>query len=225
MRSKNKLKKDSSTYGIIGLGRFGTSLAKSLADAGQEIVVIDQIESKVREMRQYTDNAFVTSDLSRENLEEMGIQNCTTVVICIGDHLDVNILTALNVVSLGVPNVIAKAMSKEHGDVLEKIGAQVVFPERDMAVRLAKRLTATSLLEYISLSNEIEISELRTPDRYVGMSVKDIGIRQEFGLNIIAIEHSKETITSIDPNYVICETDHLVVIGRNEDVRRFESQI
>ena len=94
--------KDSASYGIIGLGRFGTALAKSLAAAGKDVMIIDSSEAKVRELRQYTEHAFVAHDLGRETLEEAGIQNCDTVVVCIGEKIDTSILTTLNVVSLGV---------------------------------------------------------------------------------------------------------------------------
>ena len=120
--------KDSASYGIIGLGRFGTALAKSLAAAGKDVMIIDSSEAKVRELRQYTEHAFVAHDLGRETLEEAGIQNCDTVVVCIGEKIDTSILTTLNVVSLGVPNVIAKAISEDQGAVLEKIGAEVIYP-------------------------------------------------------------------------------------------------
>ena len=149
------------SYGIIGLGRFGTALAKTLAEAGEEVIVIDNTESKVKELRQFTENAFVAETLTKEVLEEIGIQNCDTVVVCIGEKIDTSILTTLNVVSLGVPRVIAKAISPDQGAVLEKIGAQVVYPESDMAVRLANRLLANSVLDYISLNNNVEITEIK----------------------------------------------------------------
>ena len=106
------------SYGIIGLGRFGTALAKTLSEAGEEVIVIDNTESKVKELRQYTENAFVAETLTKEVLEEIGIQNCDTVVVCIGEKIDTSILTTLNVVSLGVPRVIAKAISPDQGAVL-----------------------------------------------------------------------------------------------------------
>ena len=108
------------TFGVIGLGRFGTALAKSLAKAGKEVIVVDCNESKVRELRHYTEHAFVAEDLTKETLEDIGIQNCDTVIICIGERIDTSILTTLNVVGLGVPRVIAKAISRDQGAVLEK---------------------------------------------------------------------------------------------------------
>ena len=128
------------SYGIIGLGRFGSALAATLAEADKELMVLDRSEEKIRQARNYTEHAYVVKDLQKETLRETGIQNCDVVVVCIGDKVDVSILTTLNVINLGVPQVVAKANSPEQGEILEKIGAQVVYPERDMAVRLARRL-------------------------------------------------------------------------------------
>ena len=116
-------KSKANLFGVIGLGRFGTALAISLSEAGKDVIVVDRNEEKVKNLRQYTEYAFVTENLSKEALKEVGIQNCDTVIICIGERIDTSILTTLNVVSLGVPHVIAKATSQEQGAVLEKIGA------------------------------------------------------------------------------------------------------
>lgn len=212
----------SESYGIIGLGRFGTALAKKLAEAGREVIVVDRNESKVKELRSYTDFAYVADDLTKEVLEEIGIQNCDTVVVCIGEKIDTSILVTLNVVNLGVKRVIAKAISKDQGEVLEKIGAEVVYPERDMALRLAKKMLVSSVMDSISLDNDVEISEVMIPARMVGKSVEEIHLRQKFGLNIIAIEHNGNTETQIEPEYVFSKGDVLVVIGKSENVSKFE---
>lgn len=219
---KRKNRKPEELYGIIGLGRFGSALAKTLSNCGAEIIVVDQKEAAVRNVRQYTDNAFVTSDLSKQSLEEMGFSECTCIVICIGDRMDTNILTALNAVSLGVPKVISKAVSEEHGEVLEKIGAEVVYPERDMAVRLAKRLTTSSVLEYISLNNEIEIAEMVVSAEMVGKSVLELNIRGRYGLNIIAVEHNDQTEINVRPDYVFSENDVVILLGKSENIQIFE---
>ncbi|MBQ5749616.1 MAG: TrkA family potassium uptake protein, partial [Oscillospiraceae bacterium] len=140
-----KEKKTKPSYGIIGLGRFGMALALELAESGADLLVIDRVEELVREMREYTENAFVVQNLDKKTLSDTGIGNCDVVIICIGEHIDTSILTTLNVVSLGVKTVIAKASSAEHGEILEKLGAEVVFPERDMGVRLAHRLETAKM--------------------------------------------------------------------------------
>lgn len=215
----------SESYGIIGLGRFGTALAEKLAEAGREVIVIDRSEAKVKELRRYTDFAYVADELTKEVLEEIGIQNCDTVVVCIGEKIDISILVTLNVVNMGVKRVIAKATSREQGEILEKIGAEVVYPERDMALRLAKRMLVSSVLDYIKLDNNVEISEVVVLPKMIGKSVQEIKFRQKFGLNIIAIEHKGKTETEINPEYVLEEDDVLVVIGKSENISNFEGSI
>lgn len=187
MKIMNKKKGTENTvsYGVIGLGRFGSALARRLAEAGEEVIVVDCSESKVKELRQYTENAYVADELSKEVLEEIGIQNCDTVIVGIGEKIDTCILTTLNVVNLGVPRVIAKAISSDQGEVLEKIGAEVVYPERDMALRLARRLLTGSVLDNISLNNNVEIAEVRLTEKSAGRSVLEMDLRRSFGLNIM----------------------------------------
>ena len=131
----NKSKNDNMTYGIVGLGRFGMALAIDLAESGSEIIALDSNEEKVQAIREYTENAFIVKNLEKKTLIETGIQNCDVAIVCIGEHMDTSILTTLNLVSMGIPKVISKAMSSEHGVILKKLGAEIVFPEKDMAVQ------------------------------------------------------------------------------------------
>lgn len=215
----------SESYGIIGLGRFGTALAQKLAEAGREVIVVDRCEYKVKELRRYTDFAYVADELTKEVLEEIGIQNCDTVVVCIGEKIDTSILVTLNVVNLGVKRVIAKAISRDQGEVLEKIGAEVVYPERDMALRLAKKMLVSSVMDSITLDNNVEISEVMVPTRVIGKSLEETRFRQKTGLNIIAIQHKGITETEISPGYIFSEGDILVVIGKSENVSRYEGSL
>jgi trk system potassium uptake protein TrkA len=214
--------KPSIEFGIIGLGRFGFSLATTLAEAKREVLVLDSSESKIRQIRHLTDNAFVVGDLSKEALEEAGIRNCETVVICIGEKIDVSILTTLNVISMGVPRVLAKAISLEQGKILEKIGAEVIYPEHDMALRLANRLLSSRVMDYIVLNDDITITELRLTARISRKTVLQADIRKRYRLNIIALEHENKTTTDITPDLVLYENDVLVVVGKKDDIKRFE---
>ena len=126
-------KKDKQIYAIIGLGRFGYALAMELASSDAELLVLDKNEEKIREIREITDNALVVNGYDKKTLAETGVQNCDVAVVCIGEQMDISILMTLNLVSLGIPKVIAKATSSEHGEILAKLGAEVVYPERDMA--------------------------------------------------------------------------------------------
>lgn len=210
-------------FGIIGLGRFGFALAKTLADAGKEVLVLDNNESKIKQIRNITENAFVVGPLDKETLMDAGIQNCETVIVCIGEKIDVSILTALNVISMGVPRVIAKAISYEQGRVLEKIGAEVVYPESDMAIRLANRLISTSTLDSIELNGDIAISELKLTCRIANQTVIEANLREKYNINIIAIEQNGVTTIEVTPDYLLKENDKMVVVGKRENIKKFEA--
>ncbi len=211
-----KSKKKNNTYGIIGLGRFGHALAVELALSGADIMVLDKDEEKIRELREYTENAFITKSLDKKTLEESGIRSCDVVILGIGEHLDTSILTTLNLVSLGIPHVIAKATSTEHGEILEKLGAEVVYPEKDIALRLAHRLEVSRVLDYIQLSEKLNISKLVIPEIAVGKTVLEVNLRARFGVNIIAIENSGSIIESVMPDYVFKSGDILFVSGSKQ---------
>jgi len=214
--------KSTIAFGVIGLGRFGFSLAETLADNGKEVLVLDNNESKVRQIQDKVQQAFVITQLDKSALEEAGVQNCGTVMVCIGEHVEASILTTLNVIELGVPRVIAKAISAEHGRVLQKIGAEVVYPERDQAVRLANMLTRPRAMEYIDLSNQYAISEIRLSDRLHGKTILELDFRKKFGLNIIAIVRGNEAIVEIVPNLQLNTDDLIAVVGTKDSIIKFE---
>lgn len=216
---KNKTKTD--TYAVIGVGRFGAAAAKQLAAYNKEVIVVDKDENALKQLRDITEYAYVTDNLSKSSLEEMGIDRCSTVIIGIGEGIDTSILTTLNVTKLGVERVIAKAMSAEHGAVLEMLGAEVVYPERDMALRLANNLLANNVLDSIMLNDDIEIAEVPVLPTMIGKKILELPLRKKYGLNIIAIQHSSTTDVEIDPQYELLSSDTLVVIGRREKLRAF----
>ena len=218
-----KKKKESASFGVIGLGRFGTALAITLAQAGKEVIAVDRDESRVKELRQYTDYAFVADSINSDTLKEIGIQNCDVVAVCIGEKIDASILITMSVIDLGVPKVIAKASSVEQGEVLKRIGATVVYPEKDMAVRLGKRLISSTFMDYIALDNSVEIRQISVPESMLGASVIELNIRKKYGLNISAVQNGHETNIEIAPDYRFQEGDVLVVIGKIKNIDRMEN--
>ena len=219
-----KSMKNKTTYGIIGLGRFGMALALELAKADADLLVIDRDEEKVREMREYTENAFVVPTLDRKTLGETGIQNCDVAVVCIGESMSTSILTTLHLVSMGIPSVIAKATSAEHGEILEKLGAKVVHPEQDMAVRLANRLEASRMLDFIQLSEKLNISKLLASEKMAGKTVLEVDFRKKFGANIIAIERCGSLMETVEPGYQFQCGDILFVSGSKEGLNRLSQR-
>lgn len=211
-------------FGIIGLGTFGSNLAKKLSKAGKEVLAIDQDESRVNAVKDYVSTAFIVKNLDRNVLEETGIQNCETVVICISKDTAISVLTALNVINMEVPRVIAKANSDDHGMILEKLGAEVVYPERDMADKIGGMLLNSRRLDFMNLNGNVSVSEFKVPKVFVGKTIKETGLRDKYFLTVIAIETDGETNTKINPRHILKEDDYIVVVGDNENIVEFEKK-
>ena len=220
-----KKKNSDISFGVIGLGRFGSALVKTLTEAGKEVIAIDKDEQRVKAVRKYTDFAFVVDNLNQETLEETGIQNCGTVTICIGEALDVSILTTMLVIRMGIPNVISKANSQEHGEVLKQLGATVVYPEADMAVRIGKRLISRSMLDYISLDDDVEVRRIQVGGKLIGASIQELDVRRVYGINIIAVERDHQTNVEFSPQYRFAAEDIIAVIGKVDKIDHFEQDI
>lgn len=214
-------KKVKNTYGVIGLGRFGSALAHELAVTGADVLAVDIDEKAVREIRDEVSNALVSGDLGEESLRRMGFGECDVVIVCIGSVLDVSLLTVLNVMSLGVKRVIAKASSKAHGQLLEKVGAEVIYPERDSGITLAHMLTSGGILDAIRLSTDVDLAEVSLPERLNGVTVKESDLRRSYGLNIVAISRGGKTITDVLPQEVLQSGDSLLLIGSYAGFRKF----
>lgn len=214
-----------SGFGIIGLGRFGMALTKTLAEADAEVMVIDEDESKLRRVRNYVQDAFKLGKLTKEALEDTGIGECETVVVCIGERVDVSLLTTLNVINLGVPRVIAKADSIEHGIILERIGAEVVHPEMETATRLAAVLLESAALDMMNLNDDYVVSEIKVNNWLNGKSVCDLHL-EKYALKMIALERgSSSTIVNFSQEDIVAGGDAIAVIGKFSDVDRFERKV
>lgn len=220
-----KKRTTSAAFGIIGLGRFGLALVECLANSEKEVIAIDKDENRVKEARKFTEYAYVVETIDQEALEEVGMQNCDTVVICIGEQMDISILTTMIVLNLKVPHVIAKASSPIHGEVLKRLGAVVVYPEWDMAVRLGKKIIYDNFLDSVSLEGNVEVRRIQVPNRLVGVSIRQTDTRQKYGLNIIAIEHDHHTDVDFSSQYCFRKGDVISVIGQTANIERFENDI
>ena len=209
------------TYAVLGLGRFGMPLATKLAQRGADVIGVDMDEERVRAFREYSEYAFVAKKLTKEVLEDIGIQDCDVAVICIGSRVETSILVTLNILNLGVPNVISKASSAEQGEVLRRLGADVVYPERDMALRTAKKILRENLVDYLSIGKDIEIIEIEISNKMINKTILELDLRKKYKLNVIAIRHDEESDIEVRPDCILHEGDTIAVIGREENVTRF----
>lgn len=215
-----RYKDDNVSYGIVGLGRFGYALAKALAELDADLLILDQDEEKIRDMREYTENALVIKNLDKASMMETGIQNCDIAIVCIGEQMDISILTTLHLVSMGIPKVVARATSAEHGEILEKLGAKVVYPERDMAERLAKRMEEANMPEFAQLNDKVGIAKLTVAYEMEEETVYDVDIETRFAVKLIAIESNSEILSDIDPYYEFKEDDVIYVLGNIDALKK-----
>lgn len=211
---------------VIGCGRFGSSVAEKLSELGCEVMAIDPSEETVQKISESVTYA-IQADASDENaLKAVGIRNFDVAVISIGADIQASIMVTLMVKELGIKHIVAKAQNEMHAKVLYKIGAdRVVFPEREMGVRVAKNLVSNKILEYIELSEDYTIVEIPPLKSWIGKSLLDLQIRASYGLNVIAMKSEEGININVSPNALIEETDVLVVIGHNDDIKKIEGSV
>lgn len=215
-----------SQYAVIGLGRFGSSIAKELIKLGYEVLGIDKDEEHVDEMSNILTHVVVADATDEEVLRSLGIRNFDCVVVAIGDDIQASILTAILLKDIGVKQVVAKALSELHGKVLNKIGVdRVIFPERDMGVRVAHQLVSPNLLDFIELSKDYTIVELSVPKRLCGLSLKDLDPRARYGCSVVAINKKEGVIIAPSATDKVEEHDIMVLIGTNQQIETFEDEV
>jgi trk system potassium uptake protein TrkA len=213
-------------YAVIGLGRFGSSLAKELVKLGYEVLGIDKDEEAVEEMSGVLTHVIVADSTDEEVLRSIGIRNFDCAVVAIGDDIQSSILTAILLKDIGVKTVVAKALSELHGKVLQKIGAdRVIFPERDMGIRVAHQLVSPNLLDFIELSKDYTIVELSVPKKLSGSSIKELDPRAKYGCSVVAINKKSGVIIAPSASDTVEERDIMVIIGTNHQIEEFESQV
>lgn len=211
-------------YLVVGLGRFGSSLAKTLYNLGYDVMGIDRDEEIIQNMADSITHA-VQADATDENiLKALGVKNFDVAIVSIGDDIQSSILITIMLKEMGIKYVVAKAQSQLHGKVLYKIGAdRVVFPERDMGVRVAHNLIYSNILDYIELSPEYSIVEIAAVPAWFDKSLRQLDMRKKYGLNVMAIKrNNNDVIISPHADDVIFKDDILVVVGHKEDIEKLE---
>lgn len=213
-------------FAVIGLGRFGGSICKELMELGMEVMVIDKNEERVNEYANIVSHAVVGNSVDENVLKSLGIRNFEHVIVAIGDDIQASILTTLILKELGVNNITVKAQNDYHEKVLKKIGADsIIHPERDMGRRIAHNIVSNNVLDYLELSDEHSIVEIKASSRLAGHTMVDLDIRARYGITIVAIKRGNDIIVSPQANEPIKENDVLIVIGADSDINRFEKKV
>lgn len=217
---------------VIGLGRFGYAMATTLTSLGHEVIGIDGDEDKVRAVADTVSLAMQLDATDEKALRGAGIQDVDWAVVSIGENIEASLLVVTLLREIGITRIVAKAVSALHGRILEKLGVtRVVFPEREMAIRVAHSLVMPNVIDYIELSSDFSIVEVPAPSDFVGKSLRDIGLRARFGLTTIAIKHIKKdgTVASTNiapgPDDILQEGDVLSLLGSHDRLGELETTL
>lgn len=216
------------TFAVIGLGRFGGSICQTLIESGQEVLAIDHSEDRINEYMNIATHAVVANAQDEMTLRSLGLRNFDHVIVAIGEDIQASILVTLMAKEMGVPHVTAKATNSYHARVLEKIGAdRVVHPERDMGVRIAHNLVSSNMLEYLELSSDYTLAEIKvTNKKFFHRTLVEINFRVRFGVNIVGIRRADQTlIVSPLADEKILENDCIIVVGATEDVEGLDQKM
>lgn len=212
----------SKQFVVIGLGRFGSSVALTLTQLGEEVLGVDLDEDRVQALSEKLLHVVAADATDPAVLDSLGIRNFDVAVVSIGERLQDSILITLALKEAGVPKVVAKAINDIHGRVLTKVGADRVFyPERDMGIRAAHSLVGSDIIDYIEFGAEYSIMEINAPERFFGKSLAALGLRAKYGITVLALKRGTSLLTAPRAEDVVEPGSVLVVMGHNADLRKF----
>jgi trk system potassium uptake protein TrkA len=217
------------TFAVIGLGRFGSAMARTLTELGQDVIGIDADAERVQKHADVIRSAIELDANDERALRTAGVQDVDVAVVSIGENIEASLLAVMLVKDLAVPRIIAKAVTPLHARILERIGVdRVIFPEREMAIRVAHSLVVANVLDYIELSRDFSIIEMPAPAEFAGKSLKELQLRNKYGLTLIAIKRkpagSDREVTNVAPNAddQILAGDVLALLGSNERLAQLD---
>jgi len=206
---------------IVGLGNFGSSVAESLFAQRHEVIAIDTNEEAVDRVSQYVSRAAVGDAKSLHTLEKIGAKGADAAVISTGDDITASILATMAVHDLGIRDVYVKVISRDHARVMERMKVtETIFPERESALSLGKRISGSGLLNYVKLGTGFSIQEMGVPDSWVGKTLRELELRQRFGITVVAIHDilTDKMAASSNPDVRLKDSDTLLVAGSDEDL-------
>lgn len=213
-------------YAVIGLGRFGGSVCRTLSEQKQEVLAIDKDEEVISEYSKIATHAVVSDATDESVLRSLGVRNFDHVIVAIGDDIQSNILTTLILKEMGVKKVTAKAINDYHGKVLKKIGAdRVIHPERDMGRRIGHSIISSSVLDYLELSDQYSVVEVAVGDKMNGKNLMQLKFRAKYGINILVIKSSDGFNVTPEAEVKLHKGDTLVLMGADADILRFRNEM
>jgi len=213
-------------FAVIGLGNFGFHAAKALYEDGNEVIAIDLNKGRVQAIDPHCSEAIVLDATDKEALKTLGLETMDGVIVSTGTKISSSILICLYLQEMGVKKILVKALDEDHEKILKRVGAtEIIHPERDMALRISKGLCQPNMLDFIPLSDEFDLVQIGPPRGFIGRSLKDLNLRAKYNVHVIAIhEIVPENFRLVPPaNFVIKDSDILIMLGKSEDIRRIKA--
>ena len=213
-------------FAVIGLGSFGSNVAKTLYEKGNEVLAVDSDKEKIEEVKTFVSHAVNMDSADKENLQALGIQEMDVVVVSLGPEMEASILTVLYLHEIGAKRIVAKALTEDHAKILEAVGAtDVIYPEKDMAIKTALKLSCPNVLEYLPLISGFGIQEIAPPERFIGKTLRELDLRNKYGVQVMAIKEIIPEKTTFVPraNFVIKDSDILIIMGEEKALEKVNS--
>ena len=215
--------KTKKTYAVFGLGRYGLAVARELVENGMEVIAVDVDEKIVNEAAVYLPVCKCADVTEAEVISRLGIGNIDTVIVCMASNLEASVMAITLCKEVGVKTVIAKCSNEMQQKILLRVGAdQVVFPENESGVRLAKNLLSSGFIDMLSLSNDVSIVEIDVKNEWCGKNLIELNLRKKYGFNIVAIKNGDNVNVNVDPEYVLNEETTLIVIANTSKLGKLK---
>ena len=206
--------KSNKTYAVFGLGRYGLAVARELVANGKEVIAVDMSQRIVNDAAAYLPVCKCADVTDAEVISRLGIGTIDTVVVCMASNLEASVMAVTLCKEVGVKNVIAKCANEMHQKILLRVGAdQVVFPENESGIRLAKNLLSSGFIDMISLSKDVSMVEIDVKDEWYGKNLIELNLRKKYGFNIVAIKKGEKVNVNINPEQVLDSETTLIVIA------------
>lgn len=209
------------SFAVIGLGSFGRSVAEELIALDADILCIDSREDRINKISKIAQNAVICDSTDEEALRDLGLGNIDHVIICIGNDIQASIMTTLIAKDLGVKKVTVKVLNEYHAKVVERVGAEeIIYPERQMGRRFARRIISDSILEVLELTSDFSYVEVVTPKDFVGKTIIELDVRRNYGVNVVSVKRGNQIITPTAAGEIE-EEDILMIVGSNKEIAKF----
>ncbi|HPS93011.1 MAG TPA: TrkA family potassium uptake protein [Deltaproteobacteria bacterium] len=213
-------------FAVIGLGSFGYWVARTLFISHQETIAIDQDKEKVQKINKFSSMAVIADVTNKETLEGLGLADCDAAIVSLGDNASASTLVTLYLHEMGVGQILVKAIDENHAKILRKVGAtDIIFPEKDMGLKVAKTLVSPNILDYLEMTEDYEITQIGPPSHFIGKTLLELELPQRFGLQVIAIREiiPENFIPAPRADFVIKDSDILYILGRKMDIDKIRA--